>query len=95
VKEGFGQASKIPFVGKLMKALVALGELESIEEFKQSEHYESIQGYNISGVNLEKGYFNITPGKEQRMKIVKALAPVVAVLILLLWLCRKRRCNCD
>jgi len=93
-KIGFEMAGKLPFVGKLMRALVALGEAQSIEEFKQSEHYESIVGYNISGVNLEKGYFNVTPGRDTMINVAKVAAIVFAV-ILLLRLCRRRDCDCD
>ena len=95
IKEHLGQAAKAPFVGKMMRALVALGEVESIEEFKQSEHYESIKGLNITVSDLEKGHFSIHPGREQLTKMAKISAVVAVVILLLLFLCRRRRCSCD
>jgi len=93
LKNEFAQATKVPFVGKLIRALVAFGDCESIEEFKQSEHYANIQGYNIAVMDLEKGFFSIHPGKEQLTKMA-IFSAIAAALILLFVLCRKRRCNC-
>lgn len=88
LKEPFEQASKVPVVGKLMKALVALGDSESIEEFKQSAHYAGIKGYDITF--NDKGHFSINPGAEQGKKAAIIFVAIVAGL-LLLWLCLRRR----
>ncbi|MCL2574274.1 MAG: hypothetical protein FWE34_06980 [Defluviitaleaceae bacterium] len=92
IKDDLAQATKIPFVGKLMKTLITIGEYESIEEFKQSEHYKNIKGYKISVSDLEQGHFNIYPGGEQFKKMGKVLA-VIGIGVLLLCLCLKRKRN--
>jgi hypothetical protein len=94
LKEEFGQIAKTPFVGKLFRALVVLGDSESIEEFKQSEHYENIKGFDIRVKNLEKGHFNIYPGKAQRKAMVKLSAVVAIGLLLIIFLRKKKRCKC-
>ena len=91
IKEELSQAAKVPIVGKTIRALVALCELESIAAFKQSEHYENIRGYNIHVSNLEKGHFSIQPGKKHWEKAAKAAAIAAAVLLLL---CLCKRCCC-
>ena len=87
VKDDLAQAANIPFVGKLIRALVALGDYGSIEVFKHSQHYPSIEGWDID-INFDTGHFSIYPGAEQRKKIFAVLACIGAGLVFL-WLCRK------
>ena len=91
IKNDLAQAAKVPFVGKMLRALVALGEVESIEEFRQSGHYENIKGFDITVSDLEKGHFSIHPGREQLTKAAKIAAIVFAAALLL---CLCRRCCC-
>ena len=94
LKEHFVPATKIPFVGRMIRALVALGDCGSVTEFKQSEHYPNIRGYNITLMDLEKGYFSITPGREQLAKVIPILGTIVGLL--LLWIVLRRRgCGCS
>jgi len=93
LKEAFTPLISIPFVGKLFKALVAMGDATDIEEFKQSEHYASIQGYNIAVADLEKGYYSIHPGREMLTKMA-ILTGIIAAGLLVLCLCRKKRKGC-
>ena len=91
IKNEIAKLTGVPVVGKLFSALVALCDLESIEAFKQSEHYQNIKGWDVSA-NLEKGLFSVYPGAESRRKIFKALALIgTAVFLLCLWrrICRR------
>jgi len=95
IRQELQAGAKIPFIGKPIRALAAIGECESIEEFKQSEHYENITGFDITVSNLEKGHFSIYPGSAQRKKMAKVLAIVIAALLLLRLCKNRRRCpNC-
>lgn len=89
IKDGLAQATKIPFVGKLIKALVALYDYGSIEAFKQSEYYPDIEGWDCY-IDLDKGHISIYPGAEQRKKIFKVMA-IIGAGLLFLWLCRRYR----
>jgi len=88
-RDDLSQAVDVPIVGKLIKALVTLSDLGSITEFKQTGHYHSIEGWDIS-INLETGNFSIYPGAEHRKKIFKVLA-AIGIGLFLLWLCRRYR----
>ncbi|MCL2376876.1 MAG: hypothetical protein FWC76_05700 [Defluviitaleaceae bacterium] len=88
LKDEFAPAANIPFAGKVIKALMALGDAESIEEFRQTGHYENIEGFNIHVINLKKGQFSIYPGSEHLKKIAM-VAAIIGGVLLLLCLCRK------
>jgi len=94
LKVHFEPAAKVPIFGKTIKALIALGDASNIEDFKQSEHYNNIQGYNIAITDIEKGYFSIHPGKAQLVKLVPFFA-IIGGVILLLILSRKRCRSCS
>jgi len=86
IKGPFSQMSQVPLVGKMFTALAALGECESIEGFKESCHYGSLEGWDIY-VNLDSGMFSIYPGPEQRKKLFKILGIAAAGLLVLGLLC--------
>jgi len=91
VMDDLAQATQAPVVGKLIKALIALSEYGNIEAFKQSEHYPSIEGWDIH-FNPDTGNFSIYPGKEQRKKIFTVLA-IIGAGLFFLWLffrCRRK-----
>jgi hypothetical protein len=91
IRNEIKQVTRVPFVGKLFEALVALDGYASIAAFKQDECYENVQGWDVS-VNLDKGLFSIYPGAEMREKIFKFIAIVGAVKLLLwLWIRSRRR----
>jgi len=89
----FKEVTQVPVVGKLFAAIVALSDCESIDEFKESGHYQDIEGWDIS-INLDTGLFAIYPGAAMRKKALGFLA-FVCVGIFLLWLwrrcCRKNK----
>jgi len=89
IKDDLAHAASVPVVGKLIQALIAMGESECIWDFKQTEHYENIMGFNIYVGDLEKGQFSIYPGRAHLMQMA-AFAAVVGGVILLLWLCLRR-----
>ncbi|MCL2217574.1 MAG: hypothetical protein FWB91_11235 [Defluviitaleaceae bacterium] len=91
-KDDLAQAVSVPLVGKIVRAIAALGELGSIEAFKQSEHYHYIEGWDAS-IDLDKGMFSLYPGAEQRKTILKILA-FIGAGIFFLWLfckCKRRK----
>jgi len=87
VKDDLAQATSVPIVGKLIRALVALEECGSVEVFKETGHYQCIEGWDIS-IDLDSGQFSIYPGAEHRKKILMVLALIGAGLFFL-WLCRR------
>ena len=87
VKDELAQAARAPFVGKMIRALVALSDYGSIEVFKHSEHYPNIEGWDAD-INFETGAFSIYPGAEQRKTIFKVMV-CIGVGLFLLWLCRR------
>ena len=87
--EGIMKAARVPVIGKILKALIALGESDSIAEFRQTEHYENIKFWNIKVVDLEKGHFQIQPSVEQWIKFGKITAVIVGFVAFLMWLCKK------
>jgi len=93
IRDDVKPAMNMPIIGKLLCSLVALGESETIEEFKYSGHYDNIKDWDIHVFDLEKGYFSIYPGAKHRKVIAKFLLGVCAGLFIF-WLYRKCRRNC-
>ena len=90
VGENLDQTMKIPVVGKLFGAILALAEIGSIAEFKESEHYAAVHGWDCK-IDLEKGSFNLYPGPEMRKQLFKVLIIVgVAIFLIIRWI-KKRR----
>ena len=90
IKEDVQPALQIPVVGKVLTAALVLGESESIEAFRQTEHYEYIKDWNIAVHDLEKGAFSLYPS-DAHLKIVKVAAMVIGGLLAFLWIRRKLR----
>ncbi|MDR2166838.1 MAG: hypothetical protein LBE35_03170 [Clostridiales bacterium] len=88
LKVHFERAARMPFVGKFIMALAAIGDSQSIEDFEQSEHYETIQGWVIK-VDPDTGFFSINPGPAQMKKFLLILVGI-GLGIFLLWRCIKR-----
>ena len=76
-----------PIIGKLLRALVALRSSDSIEAFRNTEHYENIKDWGITVFNLEKGYISIHPGP----KHIKKILSVVAIACVGLYLLKLRK----
>ena len=72
-----------PIIGKLLSALIALKNSESVEAFRQTKHYENIKDWGITVFNLEKGYISIHPGPKHIKKILAVTAITCAGLYLL------------
>jgi hypothetical protein len=94
VEEVFTKMARVPIVGKILKALVALGDYESIAAFRLSEHYQNLKDWNFN-IDFDKKSMSVTPNDEQKKKAMKVLA-VIGVIITLIILCRKfcRRKEC-
>jgi len=94
-KDELAKAENFPIAGKIIKAIVALSQAESISEFKQTKHYANIKNWDINVEQLEKGNIQINPGEVHKEAAIDILAIVLAVLFGF-WLGRKfgkKRCK--
>ena len=87
IKEAIPKMQRVPVLGKVLTAVVALAESEGITAFKQTEHYQAIKDWNIT-FDPEKRDFSMNPSTEQVQKIVKIVSVAASVIAVLL-LCRK------
>ena len=90
---GFKKFTRIPIVGKIFAAVVALRDYDSIADFRESEHYRNIKDWDFS-VDFEKKSLLIRPNEEQRRKALKILAIVGGVTTLIIMfrkLCCRRK----
>lgn len=79
-KEGLSDASRIPVVGKILTALVALSDSNNIAEFKQTSYFEDLEGWDIK-VHSEGRGFSVYPGSAMRKKIFTILGITVGAII--------------
>ena len=89
-EKAFGKLTRIPIIGKLFSAVIALGNYESIAEYKRSEHYDNIKNWNFV-IDYDKNSMSIGPTDEQKKKAMKVLAVVGAVIALIV-VARKLGC---
>ena len=87
----FVKLTRIPIIGKLFSAVIALGDYESITSFKQSEYYNNIKDWNFD-IDFDKKSFSIGPSEEQQRKAMKVLA-IIGAIITLIIICRKLCCR--
>ena len=97
--DGFGQAKqhlekakKIPVVGKVCMALVALSDFDSIAEFKASEYYPQIMDWDIT-FDSEAKSLSLNLSDAQKKKAAKVFFVVAAVVAALLIFLKVRRCK--
>ena len=90
VKEFMEKIPNIPIIGKMLKALVAYGDSDGIEEFRQSAHYDNIKDWNISVPEIEKGNVSIQPGFAQWLKIINFII-IVCVCVSIYKRIKKKR----
>ena len=88
--EDVAKVLNLPLVGKLLRALVALGASDSIATFRQTKHYEYIKDWGITVFDLKKGYISIHPGPKH-LKIILPVIAIVGVGLLLLKLRKKHK----
>ena len=88
VENIFKKMTRVPIIGKLFSAVVALGEYESISSFKQSEHYKNIKDWNFEIDFGDKKSLSIGPSEVQQKKAMKIFT-VVSIIITLIILYRK------
>ena len=81
-EKAFRKLTRIPIIGKLFAALVAMSNYDSIADFRQSEHYRNIKDWNFS-VDFEENRLSISPNEEQRRKIIKTVVLFGAVTALI------------
>ncbi|MCL2620057.1 MAG: hypothetical protein FWD97_03870 [Defluviitaleaceae bacterium] len=82
-------ATHIPVVGKVITALITLCELGSVTEFKQTSHFDALEGWDFK-VDLDKGEFSMYPGSAMRKKILATIGIVVGLVLLIKFLRRKK-----
>ena len=78
----------IPIAGKVLVALSALGKVESIAEFRQTQHYRHLMNWEFT---FDNG-ISLSPGEVHRKKALKVLA-VIGVVLGFLLLRRILRCK--
>jgi len=83
VKENLEKVKKIPVLGKICKAMVALVDSESIAEFRESEYYPQFMDWNIT-FDPDAKNLSLSPGDAQKKKAVKIFSIVAAVIAVLL-----------
>jgi len=101
--ENFGEAKKylvkaekIPVVGKVCTALVALSDFDNIAEFRESEYYPQIMDWDIT-YDPEAKSLSLNPGEAQMKQVKKAamvfgiVVAVIATLVVFLKICRCRK----
>ena len=92
-KDYFSKAINVPIAGKILRALIALGESKSIADFRQTSHYQNIKDWDVTVYSLEGEDFklNISPSSVHYKKIIKVLL-FVAAAIFLFKRYKKRNC---
>ena len=73
-EKAFTKLTRVPVIGNLFAAVIALSNYESIAAYKQSEHYQHIKDWNFAIDFDKKGLF-ITPDDEQKKKALKIWPP--------------------
>jgi len=81
---------RIPVVGKAIEALMVLADYESLEEFKQTEHYANVANMGFS-FNPEKSSLNLSPSSDQVKQLAVVGLAAVAVIVILVMCFRKCR----
>jgi len=90
-KDEIAQGANIPVVGKIVAAILALREFNSVAEFRQSDHYQHVAGWYCT-IDLDKGIFSLQPGPKFWKK-VSIVCGIVSAGLLALWVWRKC-CKC-
>jgi len=92
LKVGLSQApTNIPFLGKIVAALVVLCDCQDVAEFKQTPEYDMLADWKIT-INPDHGGFSLTPSPAIRNKMIRvAVAAVVGVILAIVWFKRRRR----
>jgi hypothetical protein len=76
---------------KIIAALLALDECESLQQIRENEHFEYLSKWDINIIDLDKGLISMYPGSEMRKKIFKITLAVAGGLILLILLLKRRK----
>jgi len=82
----FEKMSRLPVIGKVFSALIALGKSGSIAAFRKSGHYRHIMNYDFK-VDFDKESLQINPSDIQKEKI-KKVAAVIGIVMAVLLICR-------
>jgi len=88
-QEAILQLMDKPGVGVIFNALAALGNSESIADFRQTEHYMHTKDWGITVFDFEKGFVSIYPGPKHLKRV--GIAAAIVGVVLLLWKLRKKR----
>ena len=82
VEKIFSKLAKIPIIGKVIAAVSALGNYESIAAFRQSMHYNHIKDWEFK-IDFDKKSMTISPNEEQKKKAIRVVATIGAVIALI------------
>ena len=88
INKDLAKATSVPFIGKKIRSVIALGNAESIEDFRQTRHYDVIKDWNIYVPDLEKGhiYLNYFPIEA---KILLSIFALIALIWVVRRICKK------
>ncbi|MCL2284785.1 MAG: hypothetical protein FWC32_00300 [Firmicutes bacterium] len=87
LKKVSAKMKSIPFLGKLMTAIVVLSESESIAEFKESKYYSTLANFEFT-FDHESGSFGFSPSDQQKKKIAKVVCIALTIIALLVICCK-------
>jgi len=92
VQTGLGQAKGIPFIGKVVTALLAMMNAETVAAFRETAHYEVLKDWSIHIRDLENLNLSLNPSFKQIKKVLPFVAVAAGIILaLVLW---RRKCCC-
>ena len=96
VEQVFAKLARIPILGKIFTALIAMGDCESIAQFRRTRHYRSLMNWDFD-IDFEQRNLQINASDEQKQKIMKIATAIsagialAALAVICRKLCRRRR----
>jgi len=82
---------RIPFVGKMVFALAALADCESLAEFRESEYYPVLVDDWDASYDPDTGKFSLGASAKVKKQAAKIFFVVVGIIAVLLIFCKIRR----
>jgi hypothetical protein len=76
---------------RIIKALLALDDADSLQAIREGEHFEYLSKWDIQVIDMDKGMYSMYPGAEMRMKMAKVALAVLAGVVFLVWLCKRKK----
>jgi len=92
-KNAAAVTKRIPFVGKMMFALAALADCESLAEFTESEYYPVLKDWEVTFDPVTNKFGMDVSAKQKKTagKIVITAVAVIVALLIVLKICRRKK----